>query len=781
MLLSYNLLKRYVDLEGIDAYECANKLTDCGIEVEEVLPVLIGTNLVTGYVEECSPHPDSDHLNLCKVNVGDEILNIVCGASNVSSGQYVIVAKVGAQLKDLTIKPTKIRGQESYGMICSMKELGLAEKYLTEEEKIGIKILPECELGIDPRIVLGLDDYTLDIKQTPNRSDFMSVYAIANEVGALFNREVRIPNSNLENIENDTTLVINSTTINSDYFVGKVINSIEVKPSVNWIKNALIGCGIKPINNVVDISNLVMLETGQPLHYYDAQFLENKHLEVRDDFEGVLTGLDGHEYTIEKGDLLIFNGDTPVGIAGIMGLSNSGIQPNSTGLVIESARFDRVRIRKTAARLGLSTDSSVRFSKPYDVCATMQAVKRSVDLLKEYANASDIEKTVVYGNVEFEPKVVSVTLNHINSLLGTHYTMDEVVEVYRLLKFNPIVNGNEITCTIPSYRLDIEIAEDLIEEVIRIIGFDQLEDTLPLLDMTSGAYTSEQTDVRYIEDYLLGLGANQINTYTLINEDCVNEKAIKVLSPLSEARSHLRTSLMPSILETIRYNQSYQILDLFVFEISKIYLKDSTHTALGIAASGSMLDQGWNEDKLKYDFFFLKGIIESVLDGLGINSKRLEYKNDEIDTIKYHPYQSATIYLNRKKIGTIGTVHPTYAKDLGIKSTVYAEINLTDVFDVKKAKTKYKSYSKTPVVIKDISVQLEGDIDNRSVISIIEKVGGKLIKNVDVIDVYQNNSVKAYTYSIALGNNETLTDSEIHDVLNKITNAINNHEKLSIR
>lgn len=783
MLLSYNLLKRYVNLEGISAFECADKLTECGIEVEEVIPVLQGTGLVSGYVEECMPHPDSDHLNLTKVNIGSEVLSIVCGASNIKQGQYVIVATVGAKLKDLEIKPTKIRGQESFGMICSLKELGLQDKFIKDEDKEGIKVLPKCELGMDPRIVLGLDDYSLDIKQTPNRSDFMSVFAIAYEVAALFKREVTIPEyKNMATDGGVSELIVTSNTDNCSYFIGKTINSIEVKDSVEWIRNALIGCGIKPINNVVDISNLVMLETGQPLHYYDKDFLATKEISVRDDFSGKVVGLDDVTYSLEEKDLVIFNQETPIGIAGIMGLGNSGIQPESTGLVIEAARFDLVRVRKTATRLGLSTDASIRFSKPYSVPATLDAVDRSVALLKEYANASDLEETVIFGENIYTPKEVQVTVEHVNKLLGTRFSSEEIMGVFNDLFFHPELEDGVITCSIPYYRLDIDIAEDLIEEVVRILGFSSLEDTLPLLDLTSGAYTKSQSDVRYIEEYLLGIGADQINTYTLVSKKQVSEDAISLLSPMSEARSVLRTSLLPSMLETIRYNQSYKIKDLFYFEISRIYTKTQKEDILAIAGSGNMYKNNWIHNSTAIDFYTLKGIIIEFLEGLGINEKRLEFKAEDVDTTLFHPFQSASIYLNRKKIGVLGAIHPSYAKEVGVKNVYYAEINLTESLNVKRATTKFKSINKNPSVIKDITVTIDPEYSSIDVAKIIQKAAGSLVQTIECVDIYTlDNKHRALTYQLALSSNKTLTDNEIHDVLDKVNLAITNTDGMSIR
>lgn len=788
MLLSYNLLKRYVDLEGIDAATLAQRLTDCGIEVEEVKPVLSGSHLVSAYVKECEVHPDSDHLHICQVDLGDEVVQIVCGAPNIAKGQYVIVAKLGAKLPEMSIKATSIRGVASQGMICSLRELGLADKFQSEEQKQGIVVLPECQLGIDPREVLHLDDYSLDIKQTPNRSDFMSVFSIAYEVGAIFDRVVRIDlDEGISNLGKESDLRVSSSTKKASYFLAKEVGHIEVKESIPWIRGALIASGIRPINNVVDISNLVMLETGQPLHYYDYDFLNPKTLSVRDDAAADVLALDGHEYHLQKGDLIIYNDETPVGIAGIMGLGNSMIHEKSRGLVIEAARFDRVAVRKTALRLGLNTDSSARFTKPYNANATRMAMDRSIQYLLKYAAASDLGKTAVYGESAYEPVYVEVSLEHINRLLGTDLDLDTVVDIFMRLQFKPLVNGALIRCQIPEYRLDISIAEDLIEEVIRMIGFDILKESLPHIDLTVGSLNKGQIDIRSIERQLLGLDFDQVLSYTLVaKEDTLGGEsigeAIALLSPMSDKKTHLRTHLLPSLLELTKYNAAHQVSNINFFEISKLYAKEKKAEHLALLASGSLYESDWTDVKTEVDFFTMKGILCALLENLGFNEKRLEFRNESFDKDLFHPYQTASIYIDRKRLGVLGHLHPLLCDDIGVKDCVYAEIDIQLLQNLKRASIKVGELPKYPSAVRDLALKLIEPVAVEEIIKVIRKQGGALLRDLMIFDVFELADASiSIAFKLTFTSDHTLREEEVTEVLDRIVAMLTSKYKIEVR
>lgn len=787
MLLSKKLLSRYVDLEGITSQTLADVLTNAGHEVEGIAQLVQGTDLVVGYVESCEKHPDSDHLNITQVNIGSQTLQIVCGASNVAKGQYVVVAQNGSVLPEMTLKPTSIRGVESNGMICSLSELGVAEKFQTETQKDGIVVLDKAELGSDPRIALGLDDEILDVSQTPNRSDFLSIFSIAREVSALLERSLNIPEIKEDSHNKETKLKVSSQTDKSPFFLGKVINSVTIKESPAWIREALIGSNIKPINNVVDISNLVMLETGQPMHFYDIDFLKVQDLSVRSDLEGNYEGLDNVEYAIQKGDALIMNQDTPVGIAGIIGLGNSMIQDSTKGIIIEVARFDHVSVRKTASRLGMSTEASQRFSKPMDPMAAQMAMDRAVALLIEYAQAQELEATVQYGSLEEEAKTIEITQKKINDYLGTQLELDLILNVFERLNLRPEIKGEVIHTQIPSYRRDLFIAEDLIEEVIRVVGYDVLDATLPKMDLTLGNLNENQLRTRLIEKVLLGQGLDQINSYTLVSKEMSQglnalENPVKLMSPMSDKRTHLRTYLYPSMMEVLAYNNAHSRKDLFFFEISKIYQEGASQERLGLIGSGSLFDKNWNDAEIKIDFFTLKGILMNLFETLGYSAQRFDFVVEGLENSYLHPYKSAKILINRKEVGYIGHIHPNSLEDL--KDAVYAEINLDLLASLKSGSIKASPISKYPQVKRDLAILVNKDVLVKDLSMSIQKAARKLLVDLNVFDVFTSEKLegkKSIAFELTFGSNRTLDVNEISDIMELITNELTSKYDASIR
>lgn len=787
MLLSKKLLSRYVDLEGITSQTLADVLTNAGHEVEGIAQLVQGTDLVVGYVESCEKHPDSDHLNITQVNIGSQTLQIVCGASNVAKGQYVVVAQNGSVLPEMTLKPTSIRGVESNGMICSLSELGVAEKFQTETQKDGIVVLDKAELGSDPRIALGLDDEILDVSQTPNRSDFLSIFSIAREVSALLERSLNLPEIKEDSHNKETKLKVSSQTDKSPFFLGKVINSVTIKESPAWIREALIGSNIKPINNVVDISNLVMLETGQPMHFYDIDFLKVQDLSVRSDLEGNYEGLDNVEYAIQKGDALIMNQDTPVGIAGIIGLGNSMIQDSTKGIIIEVARFDHVSVRKTASRLGMSTEASQRFSKPMDPMAAQMAMDRAVALLIEYAQAQELEATVQYGSLEEEAKTIEITQKKINDYLGTQLELDLILNVFERLNLRPEIKGEVIHTQIPSYRRDLFIAEDLIEEVIRVVGYDVLDATLPKMDLTLGNLNENQLRTRLIEKVLLGQGLDQINSYTLVSKEMTQglnalENPVKLMSPMSDKRTHLRTYLYPSMMEVLAYNNAHSRKDLFFFEISKIYQEGASQERLGLIGSGSLFDKNWNDAEIKIDFFTLKGILMNLFETLGYSAQRFDFVVEGLENSYLHPYKSAKILINRKEVGYIGHIHPNSLEDL--KDAVYAEINLDLLASLKSGSIKASPISKYPQVKRDLAILVNKDVLVKDLSMSIQKAARKLLVDLNVFDVFTSEKLegkKSIAFELTFGSNRTLDVNEISDIMELITNELTSKYDASIR
>ena len=580
MLISKKWLSQYMDVSDLSIEEIAERITNAGLEVEGIEKGAQATNLVIGHIESCVDHPDSDHLHVCQVNVGTDTRQIVCGAPNVAAGQKVIVSLPGAKLPGGEIKAGVIRGQESNGMICSLLELGVDAKSLTDKQKAGIEVLGDDAVVGDTHVLeyLGLDDEILDVSLTPNRSDCMAAFAMAKETGAVLNRKVTLPAyEGASKCGEKTNLKVSSKSEKCPLYCGKIVRDITIKESPKWMKELLMASNIKSINNVVDISNLVMLETGQPLHFFDLNRLEKEEIIVRDDLTCKYTALDEVEYDIQPGDLMITVNDKPVAIAGIMGGDDSKIMDDTKGILIEAAIFDHVSIRNTARRLNLNTDACIRYQKGIEPNAPYMARDRAIQLLIEYADAKGIEETVYSNEWKVEEKAFDVNIDRINQLLGTSFLDEQMMDVLTRLDFAPVQNGRSIHVVIPSYRQDISMEADIAEEIIRMIGFDDLPSTMPVMPATVGALTKRQQLRRRLREIFTNQGLYEAETYTLIGEkelaDAVMplQSHVTLASPMSEERKYVRTSILPSLLESAAYNLARSIKDVPLFEISSVY------------------------------------------------------------------------------------------------------------------------------------------------------------------------------------------------------------------
>lgn len=783
MKVSYKWLNCYVSLEGVSPERLADSLTTAGLEVEGIDYQAQGTHLVIGQVKEKMAHPDSDHLNVCQVDIGDGVNHqIVCGAPNVAVGQKVIVACPGAVLPEITIKASKVRGVESNGMICALFELGVDKKMLREDQIEGIEILPnDAPIGHqDPLGYLGLDDAILDVKQTPNRSDFMSMWSVAMETGAILNRPVNLPQcQGASNKGTKSTLKVESKSIHCPVFLGKVINSVQVGPSPLWMQQHLHAAGMKSINNVVDISNYVMLETGQPLHFYDIAKMSAKEITVVDDVEMKMTALDGIDYDIQKGDLLITTQGRATGVAGIMGGDDSKIETSTQGIIIEAALFDMVSIRSTARRLGLSTESCVRFTKGLEPLSQIKAMDRAVSLLEELAGATQLEETVQHGEISDQLIQVTESLEHLNSLLGTQFTFQQVLDVLTRLNLQPTVQGTTFTCTIPSYRTDLTIAEDLDEEVIRLLGYDELPTTLPTMEATAGRLDCRQSTRRTLRNCLSGWGLNEVVTYTLVKQKFVESpvmplgEIIPLAWPMSEDHKYIRSSLFYSMMECLNYNQARKAEDVNLYEISTVYAQGQVQERLGLVLSGCLQQSKLHKVSISSDFFVLKGMIMNMMKKLGFDDKRIIIKENTIDTEHFHPYRSACVYLGKELLGIMGQVHPSMLKEVDVSTCYYAELLLDVVLKNKASKVKFVSLDRYPAVKRDIALVTDISITAEKLMQTIWKQDRKLIKDVDVFDVYQGDHVEEGKKSIALSIlyqslDHTLAEDEINEIHQKV-------------
>ena len=774
MKLSTNFVKDYVDID-VDLKTLAEDMTGVGNEYDSAQKLINATNLVVGEVIECEMHPDSDHLHVCKVNVGNEILQIVCGAPNVRKGLKVIVALVGAELPgDFKIKAGKIRGVESNGMLCSIAELGLDSKFLRPEDKEGIHELPETAVpGEDPIKLMGMDDGVIDFELTANRGDLLSILGMAYEIGAIYDKKVKdidlSYNQSNEDINN--SFKVNVKTDNCSIFLAKRVENVVIKESPTFIKNRLIASGIRPINNVVDISNYVMLEVGQPLHYYDADTL-NGCLEVRMAEENEkLTTLDDVERTLSSEDIVISDGKKAIGLAGVMGGAETEITENTKNIMIESAIFDNVKIRKTSKEI-LRSEASNRFEKGLDPNRTYMAIERSCHLLEKYADAKIVGGLVKYDTTSLEDTKIDVSLEKVNRVLGTTISKEDVLDVFRKLAFGCEVNGDKITVSVPKRRIDISIEEDLIEEVGRIYGVNNIEGKLPSLPLKQGSYNKT---LRNIRNKMIDLGLNETLSYILVNDKEAtkyttdNVETVKLLDPMTEERNTLRYSMIPSLVKIYEYNKARSQKDVSIFEIGKGFYKKDEQYGENLKLCVLMTGERYLSVKSKQvDFYDIKGVAEELLDYLGYAGRYSFVVKDELPK-EFHPYQTAQISVNNDIVGIIGKLHPNCTKD-----NVYVlEINLDKLLEKKTGKMKYKEISKFPSVKKDLAVVIDKDITSEEIAKQIKKLAGNLLLGSKIFDVYTGENIeenkKSIAYSLEFGAaDRTLTDDEINAILEKI-------------
>lgn len=777
MKLSTNFLKDYIDID-VDVKQLAEDMTRVGNEYDSASNLINATKLVIGQITECEPHPDSDHLHLCKVNIGTEVLDIVCGAPNARKGLKVIVALDGAVLPEKTIKKGMIRGQESNGMLCSIAELGLEHKFLKPEDSEGIAELGEdAEIGGDPIKYLQMDDGVIDFELTANRGDLLSILGMAYEVGAIYDKKVKdVDLKHKESGEDiNKTFKTEVKTENCSKLLVKKVENVKIEESPIFIKNRLIASGIRPINNVVDISNYVMLELGQPLHFYDADKLGNK-LVVRMAEDGEkLTTLDNVERTLTSEDIVIADATHGVGLAGVMGGLETEVEPDTKNIIIESAIFDSVKVRKTSKKI-VRSEASNRFEKGLDPERTTMAIERACKLLEEYAGGTVVTGTVEYDKTNNKEKEIEITFKNINDVLGTVIPNEEILNVFRKLGFSYKVNGETIKVTVPTRRLDISIKEDLIEEVSRIYGVDNIEGKLPIVPMRKGSYDKTQREIR---NKMIALGLKETLTYVLINDKEVNGytldkfEPLKLLDPITEDRNTLRYSMIPSLYKVYEYNKAREQKDISIFEIGKgFYKKGEVYgedTKLCVLMSGKY-STGLNNNKT-VDFYVIKGIAEEVLDYLGY-SGRYSFMKQEMPK-EMHPGQSAMINVNGSNIGMIGKIHPSVTKD-----DVYVlEINLDELFTKKVGKMKYKEFSKFPSINKDIALVVDKKSVSKDIEKVIKSAGGSLLTNIEVFDVYTGVGVgidkKSIAYSLTFSDmKKTLTDEEINGLMDKIIDAV---------
>ena len=778
-MISMNWVKDYIDIKDENLVELADKITKAGINVEHVISNHID-NLVIGEVVECKDHPDSDHLHVCKVNIGSDIKQIVCGAPNVRIGLKVIVALPGAILPgNFKISKSKKRGIDSDGMICALFELGLEEE--TEENyNKGIHELPQdAPIGEDVFNYLECGDtlYDLDIHKHKN-NDATNHIGFAYEIGTIIGKKVKLPDTKYketsDSINNHFTLKVD--TKNCTYYKAKMVTDLQIGESPDFIKNRLISCGMRPINNIVDISNYVMLEYGQPLHFFDKDKLGDKILiRMAKDNEQVVT-LDEKERTLSSNDIVITDSKRVVAIAGVMGALNTDVDNNTKTVLIESAIFNPYCIRKTERTLDLRSEASMRYEKGLNFEYTDYALDRACHLLEKYAHGKVLKDEVLYDNEDKKLKTITFKTDKINSLLGIELTDKDIETQLDKLDFEYKLHNNEFTVTIPRRRLDIEEnVNDIAEEIGRLYGYHNLKNTLPILPIREGKYESSIKFRKDISKRLRALSLNEVRTYSLVDKktaDLFNKDKNLVLipNPMSQDKSALRKTLVPSLIDVIKYNKSRGLKDINIYEISKIFYDDfKEENALCIMLYGNYISSNWQNTKIKTDFYVLKGIVENLLNYLGLKNR---YKFELSKEDNLHPGISADILLDNKKVGYMGRIHPSICKDEIYTLELFIEKLNTNIKPL-----KFKSASKLPSIKKDVAFIVNIDTNNIEIESVIKKVGGRLLTNIDVFDVYTGENIsaneKSIAYSLTFSDpTRTLSDEEVMEVFNKIINDV---------
>lgn len=794
MLISLDWLKQYVDIKE-DIPQLENALTMIGQEVEAIdIQGKHLDNVVIGQITEYGKHPNSDKLTLLKVNVGaEEELQIVCGAPNHKLGDKVVVAKIGAVLPgDFKIKKSKIRDVESFGMLCSQVELGIGE------DGDGIIILPEdAPIGEEYRKYAGLDDVIFELEITPNRPDCLSHIGIAREVAAYYGRKVKYPSYTLSEVidsVNNYAKVRVEDKERCKRYMGRVIRNVTVAESPEWLKKRIRAMGLKPINNIVDITNFVMFEYNQPMHAFDLDKLENNTVVVRAAENGEkITTLDGVERELVNGELVIADEVKPIAIAGIIGGQATQIEAETKNVFLEVAYFTPDNIRKSAKKLGIVTDSGYRNERGLDIENLPEVIDRAAALIAEVASGEVLDE-VIDKYIEKPQKFeIPLNLTKLNTFIGKKLEFDTVGKILSNLGLGiKTLSQDMLLITPPTYRTDLTRPEDLYEEVIRMYGFENIEAVMPVEDIESGLKDSKISVADNLKEILKEIGLHEVINYTFIPREAldilkIKDKVIEISNPLSEDMVIVRPTLMYSLLANIRDNFNRNQFDLRFFEVSKVFTPAeelaNEDLRICVAIAGKPERTLWNPKPKAYDFYTMKGYVEKLLEYMGINRYKLERSSNE----NFHPGRSADIKIGNDVIGTFGEVHPDVLEAMDIKRerAYVADIDLARAEKYIKSAVKYERIVKYPEVTRDLAIVMDKDILVGNMVEDLKRVS-PLIEKIEIFDVYEGERIdadkKSVAISIVLRNKvKTLEEKEINDVVTKVLETISKKYRGEIR
>lgn len=750
MKVSLNHLKELVDTD-VSVEKLSELFNLHSSEVEEYYNLVEASNLVVGHVLSKKKHPDADKLSVCQVDLGDEVTQIVCGAPNVDKDQMVIVSRVGAVLPGgFKIKASVIRGIESNGMICSLAELGLDKKFVYSD---GIQVIKDtCKAGDDPLKVMHLSDQVMVLDLTPNRADLLSVMGVAFDTSAILDVPLKERILNIKESTKTCDVVIKLETENCSSYYARIIENVEIKESPQWMQSRLIAMGVRPINNVVDITNYVMLETGQPLHAFDYDLIETNKIVVRMAKENeVLKTLDEQERNLLTGDIVITDGKKIIALGGVMGGFDSEITLDSTSIMLESATFNPINIRKTSRRLDLRSEASTRFERKVDPKRTTLALELAADLLQKYANGTVLKGNSNIDNVDYTEVVVNTSSTQINDNLGSKLSDDEVGEILRKLNFSFERSNTEFKVTLPTRRQDMSGYQDIVEEVGRIVGYDQLPLTLPKT-VSKGYLSTSQLFRRALVTKFVAVGLTEVMTYSLINESRINdftrEEVIstKVAMPMSLEHAILTSSPLIGMIDVIKYNVARKNNDVAIFEISKRYNENEKIVVSG-ALTGVLSNTNWKGETEVVDFYTVKGILDTVLESLSLSHLEYEATNEYKNL---HPGQCAIIKDRSGEVGFIGKLHPEYAKRYDLTNTYVFELEVEKLEKSRRILKKVKEVNKFPLAIRDIAVVLDDKVLASDVLKAVNKMGKRMLVSSNIFDLYKGTPLDDTQKSLAI-------------------------------
>lgn len=806
MKASLQWMNEYVPLDlNRPAQELADELTQAGIPVEEVLSMDPGLKKIyTGKIVEITKHPDADKLQVCQVQClsedGEEITKqIVTAATNVAVGQIVPVAYHKSRLADGTeIKKGKLRGVVSEGMFCSVAEFGISSDLVRPEEAQGIYIFPEgTPIGLDIKEALMLDDTVYEFELTANRADCFSMVGLSREFGIMTNQKALFPvimvNENGESIEGKASVAIEAHDL-CTRFTSRLVTNVTIEPSPLWMQNRLRNSGIRPINNVVDVTNYVMLELGQPMHAYDYDCVADHTLIARRAKAGeTLTTLDGNERELNESMLIIADTKGPIGVAGVMGGLTSEVTDKTTNVLFEAAVFNGPSIRRTSKALGMRSEASGRFERGVNHKYTAYAIDRAAQLLQQICPSCKVSVGVIDVYPEpVEQRTVTFTAEQINDYLGTSIEKDRMVDILTKLEFGITESGDTIEALVPTWRDDVTVMPDIAEEVARIVSYDNIAPTIPVAILSSGGMTPKKALTKEVTHYLAHAGLSQIITFSFMHKDGLTNMmlpegdnrytAIPILNPISEEFPYMRTTLVPAVIEAAKRNIAQQNKDLWLFETANVYepkslpLTEVPHErpmACGIMM-GKVTEAAWNQAQRDTDFYDVKGVVDGLLAKLGLTQYNIQPSSESY----YHPGVSAHYTVNGVTIANYGELHPQVVKNFDLSGKVYMfEIDLEAVLSITVPPFRYQSLSKFPGTSRDLAIVAPVSVTSGDIVALIKEHGGEYLESVSIFDVYEGEHIEAgyrsLAYNLQFRSMEgTLNDEDIDGAIQAIIDAL---------